>query len=83
MSLNVDVHVSWVDGNCSIISTCSPLNVTNFKVGSNSFSASKMFWWALETLNSKVLFGGRNWNVAGVVILSLLITAAFATSIVL
>ena len=42
-----------------------------------------MFWLALETLNSEVLLGGRNWNITGVVILSLLITAAFATLIVL
>ena len=83
MSLNVDVYVSCVDGNCSIVSMRVPWNVMNLRVGSNSFSASKMFWWALETLNSEVLFGGRNWNVTGVVILSLLITAAFATSIVL
>ena len=49
----------------------------------NELKSSKMFWLALETLNSEVLLGGRNWNITGVVILSLLITAAFTTLIVL
>ena len=83
ISLKIVVYVSCVDGNCSIVSICIPWNVTNLRVGSSSFSASKMFWWAFETLNSEVLFSGRKWNVTGVVILSLFITAAFATSIAL
>jgi len=62
---------------------CIPWNVTNLRVGFNSFNTSKMFWWTVETLNFELLLGGRNWNVTGVVIISLLITAAFATSIVL
>ena len=55
----------------------------NLGVESSIFNASKMFWWDVETLNFELLLGGRNWNVTGVVIISLLITAAFATSIVL
>ena len=42
-----------------------------------------MCWWVLETLNFELLFYGRNWNIAGVVILLLLIMTVSTTLIVL
>jgi len=77
------MYMSCVDGNYSIVSMYVPWKVINLRVESSSFNASKMFWWALETLNFELLLGGRNWNVTGVVILLLLIMTAFAASIVL
>ena len=56
--------------------------MTNLRVGSINSNASKMFCWALDTLKFKLLVGGRNWNVTGVLILLLLNTIVFATSIV-